>query len=156
MRLVRGESITENGRSFKNLNKAKNRIQILGWNKNMSNNAIYYKSLIVFGAAIFIVMLILSPKAYTESASKLKINEDKVRQEMVVISRQLGTTCTECHNVQNFASNEKKSFKIAKEHLRIVETLRNNGFDGKKGPEATCYMCHQGDLHPEYKESLEK
>ncbi len=122
----------------------------------MSHNATYYKSLIVFGAAIFIIMLILSPKAHTESAKKLKANEDTIRQEMVVISRQLGVTCTECHNVQNFTSDEKKTFKVAKEHMRIVATLRDNGFNGKKGPEATCYMCHQGELHPEYKENLGK
>lgn len=122
----------------------------------MKNNAVYYKSLLVIGAAVFIIMLILSPKGHTESASALKSNEDKVRQEMTVISRQLGVTCTECHNIQNFASNEKKSFKIAKDHIRITETLRSSGFDGKKGPEASCYMCHQGKLLPGYKEVLKK
>lgn len=122
----------------------------------MRNNATYYKSLVVFGAAIFIIMMIMSPKGYTESASKLKTNEDKVRQEMIVISRQLGVTCTECHNVNNFASDEKTGFKVAKDHMRIVETLRSNGFDGKKGPEASCYMCHTGKIRPEYKEKLEK
>lgn len=118
----------------------------------MRNNAVYYKSLVVFGAAIFIVMLILSPKGYSESASQIKTNENKIRQDMIVISRQLGVTCTECHNVQNFASDEKKSFKVAKDHMRITETLRSSGFDGKKGPEVSCYMCHQGKLRPEYKE----
>lgn len=122
----------------------------------MRNNATYYKSLVVFGAALFIIMMILSPKGYTESASKLKTSEEKVRQEMIVMSRQLGVTCSECHNVQNFASDEKKTFKVAKDHMRIVATLRGNGFDGKKGPEASCYMCHQGTLRPEYKETLEK
>lgn len=122
----------------------------------MQNNAVYYKSLIVFGAALFVVMLILSPRAYTESAAKMKTNEDKIRDEMIVISRQLGVTCTECHNVQNFASADKKTFKVSKDHMRIVETLRGNGFDGKKGPEANCYMCHQGKLHPDYKEKETK
>src|SRR4051812_20190773 len=114
----------------------------------MENNAVYYKSLVVFGTAVFIVLLILSPKAYTESAEKMKTNEEIVRQEMIVISRQLGVTCNECHNIQNFASNEKKSFKVSKDHMRIVETLHANGFDGKKGPTASCYMCHQGKLTP--------
>jgi hypothetical protein len=118
----------------------------------MENNAVYYKSLIVFGTAIFVVMLILSPKAHTESAAKIKTLEEKTRQEMIVISRQLGVTCTECHNIQNFPSDEKVSFKIAKDHMRIVEILRTKGFDGKKGPEASCYMCHQGELKPDYKE----
>jgi hypothetical protein len=75
---------------------------------------------------------------------------------MIVISRQLGVTCTECHNLQNFASDEKKSFKVAKDHMRIVETLHSSGFDGKKGPEASCYMCHKGQLRPDYKENLSK
>lgn len=122
----------------------------------MGNNATYYKSLVVLGAAVFIIMLILSPKGHTESASKLKTNEEKIREEMITMSRQLGVTCTECHNVQNFTSNEKPGFKIAKEHLRIVETLRGAGFDGKKGPEASCYMCHQGQLRPNFKEDLSK
>lgn len=122
----------------------------------MKNNAVYYKPLCLFGAAVFIIMLIMSPKGYSESASKLKTNEEKIRQEMIVISRQLGVTCTECHNIQNFASDEKKTFKVSKDHIRITETLRANGFDGKKGPEATCYMCHQGKLQPNYKEVLAK
>jgi hypothetical protein len=126
----------------------------LGW--MMENNAVYYKSLVVFGAAIFVVMLILSPKAHTESAEKMKTKEEKIRQEMIVISRQIGVTCTECHNVQNFTSDEKKSYKVSKDHMRIVDVLRANGFDGKKGPEVSCFMCHQGKLHPEYKEKEAK
>lgn len=122
----------------------------------MRDNATYYKSLILLGAAIYIVMMILSPKGYTESASKLKVSEEKIRQEMIVMSRQLGVTCSECHNVQNFTSDEKISFKVAKDHLRIVESLRASGFDGKKGPEASCYMCHKGELRPSYKEVLKK
>lgn len=122
----------------------------------MGHNATYYKSLVVLGAAIFIIMLILSPKAHTESASKLKSKEEKIRDEMLVMSRQLGVTCSECHNVQNFPSDEKKAFKVAKDHLRIVETLRDAGFDGKKGPEASCFMCHQGTLRPKFQEDLSK
>ena len=119
----------------------------------MRNNAVYYKSLVLFGTAVFIILLILSPKGYSESASTLKTTEEKIRKDMIVISRQLGVTCTECHNVQNFASDEKKSFKVAKDHMRITETLRGNGFDGKKGPEVSCFMCHQGKLRPGYKET---
>lgn len=122
----------------------------------MKNNAQYYKSLILFGMAVFIVLLILSPRSYSESASKLKMNEEQVRREMISVSRQLGVTCAECHNVQNFTSNEKKTFQVAKEHFRITELLRENGFDGKKGPEVSCYMCHQGKLRPSFKEEPAK
>lgn len=122
----------------------------------MHNNAIYYKSLVLVSAALVIVMLLLSPKGHGESPAQFKESETKTREEMIVIARQLGVTCTECHNVQNFASDEKKTFKIAKDHMRIVATLKANGFDGKKGPEASCYMCHQGDLKPDYKETVGK
>jgi hypothetical protein len=122
----------------------------------VDNNAVYYKSFVVFGPAIFVVMLILTPNGHSESASKIKVSEEKTREEMVVLSRQLGVTCAECHNVQNFADTSKKTFKTAKDHLRIVEALRSNGFDGKKGPEASCFMCHQGTLRPKYKESANK
>lgn len=136
-------------------NHQHNFLRNLGW-RAVENNAVYYKSMFVFGPAIFVFLLILTPNGHTESASKMKVDEEKTRQEMVVLSRQLGVTCAECHNVQDFTNGDKKTFKVAKDHLRIVATLRSQGFDGKKGPEATCYMCHQGKLRPDYKEHLEK
>lgn len=104
----------------------------------------------VFGKRIEI----RTSRAMAESATSLKKSEDKIRAEMIVISRQLGVTCTECHNVQNFKSDEKKNFKIGLEHMKITALLKEKGFDGKKGPEASCYMCHQGELRPEFKEDL--
>ncbi|MBO9667238.1 MAG: photosynthetic reaction center cytochrome c subunit [Bdellovibrio sp.] len=89
-----------------------------------------------------------------EPVSKFVTKEEKIREEMVVISRELGVTCTECHNVQNFASSEKKTFRVGKDHMKLTQMLKDNGFDGKKGPMATCYMCHRGKLSPDYKEPL--
>lgn len=97
-------------------------------------------------------LLFLGSLTEAESVSKFVTKEEKIREEMVVISRQMGVTCTECHNVSNFASDEKKSFKVAKEHMKLTQMLKDNGFDGKKGPVASCYMCHRGKLTPEYKE----
>lgn len=71
---------------------------------------------------------------------------------MVVISRHLGVTCTECHNLKNFRDDSKKAFKVSLEHMKWVELLKANGMDGKNAPEATCYMCHRGLLQPAYKE----
>jgi hypothetical protein len=51
-----------------------------------------------------------------------------------------------------FGNGEKKSFKIGKDHMKLTQMLKDNGFDGKKGPMASCYMCHRGKLVPEYKE----
>lgn len=96
--------------------------------------------------------LLLVQEAHSESVTKFVTTEEKIREEMIVISRELGVTCNECHNVQNFKSDTKKSFKVSLEHMKLTRMLSENGLDGKKGPKATCYMCHRGKLMPEYKE----
>lgn len=74
----------------------------------------------------------------------------KKRQEMIDISRQLGVTCTHCHDVKNLRSGKKRTHKIALEHMRITKWLDRKGFKGK--PKGTCYMCHRGQPVPDYKE----
>lgn len=94
-------------------------------------------------------------RAEAQSPQKLIKSEEKVRKEMIVISRQLGVSCTECHNVQNFKNEDKKNFKIGREHMKITEMLKANGMNGQNGsPEATCFMCHMGKLRPDYKENV--
>lgn len=94
-----------------------------------------------------------SPTAFAQSAQDLKKSEAQIRVEMLTISKQLGLTCLDCHNSSNFASDEKKNFKVAQEHIKITEMLKERGFDGKRGPEASCYMCHRGELKPPYLDS---
>lgn len=91
-----------------------------------------------------------SPLAKAQSANDLKKTEAQVRAEMLSISNQLGLTCIDCHNTNNFASDEKRLFKVAAEHIKITEILKERGFDGKRGPEASCYMCHRGEIKPPY------
>lgn len=98
----------------------------------------------------------LFPKAQSESVTKFVNTEENIREEMITISRELGVTCTECHNVQNFREGSKKSFKIGKEHMKLTQMLKDNGFDGKNGPTSTCFMCHRGKLMPDYKEPTEQ
>jgi len=93
-------------------------------------------------------IFLLTPVARTESAQKLKSNEEEMRQQMLQLTKELGTTCTECHNVANFKDSSKHSFQIAAQHLKLVAVMKENGLDGKKGPEANCFMCHRGELHP--------
>lgn len=98
-------------------------------------------------------LFLLIPQAHSKSVTTFVTNEEKIREEMINISRELGVTCTECHNVQNFKDDSKKTFKVSKEHMKITQMLKENGFNGKNNaPAATCYMCHRGKLMPEYKE----
>jgi hypothetical protein len=95
------------------------------------------------------------PYLRAETPENLKKSEDRMRQEMIVISRQLGVTCTECHNVKNFKDNAKVGFKVGKLHIKSVEMLKANGFSGENGePLASCFLCHQGQLHFSYKEKI--
>jgi hypothetical protein len=102
--------------------------------------------------SLLVPVIFLVPHGHTQSVSKFVTQEEKIRQEMVTISRELGVTCVECHNVQNFKDDKKKTFKVSREHMKLTQVLKENGFDGKKGPMATCYMCHRGKLMPDYKE----
>jgi hypothetical protein len=100
------------------------------------------------------LIFFLGISVQAETVAKFVKNEEQIRAEMITISRELGVTCTECHNVQNFKDDSKKTFKVSKEHMKLTQMLKEASFDGTKGPMATCYMCHRGKLHPDYKEPV--
>lgn len=107
--------------------------------------------LLVLGS-LLVSSFFLLPEGHSQSATKIVTQEEKIRDEMVKISRELGVTCTECHNVSKFSDDSKQAFKISRDHMKITQLLKERGFDGKKGPESTCYMCHRGKLKPDFKE----
>lgn len=109
--------------------------------------------------ALIVPLLLIAPDidvAHAESAQKVKSQDEEMRQTMIVMSRHLGVTCTVCHNTENFKSDEKMPFKVAKDHIKLTQLLIDNGMDGKNGhPKADCFMCHRGALKPDYKEKLD-
>ena len=106
---------------------------------------------IVFSFFVFL------PMGLSESPTqKFKTEQEIVRVQMIQLSRELGVSCTDCHSQKNWKDNSKQNFKTALKHLKIVDVLKSQGFDGKTGPAASCFMCHQGRLkfvhkmqHPE-------
>ncbi len=98
----------------------------------------------------FIVIFLSISNANSQSALKVKSEEELVRENMILISKQLGVTCNACHISENFRSDKMKEHKIAKEHMKLTQLLIDSGMDGKAGPKATCYMCHRGELKPPY------
>lgn len=70
------------------------------------------------------------------------------------MTRQLGVSCNTCHNINNFKDDTKVEFKIAKEHIRVVKLINEQGFRGT--PKADCYMCHRSQLKPAYKEIIKE
>lgn len=100
-------------------------------------------------------ILTLGAVTYSQTPEKIKQTEEEIRQEMITISRQLGVTCSECHNVKNFTDDSKKTFKASLKHMKMVELLKLNGFSGSNAePEASCFMCHKGKLRFKHKEPI--
>jgi hypothetical protein len=69
-------------------------------------------------------------------------------------SRALGVTCTHCHNDQNFASDEKRPKRAAREmavmHRMINDALRkmqNIEIPPDNRP-INCFTCHRGAIDP--------
>lgn len=117
-----------------------------------------YKKSLFFTAALVMLSIFAYQKlsfdlsqAEAQSAQKIIRSESQIREEMIIISENLGVTCTECHNVQNFKDGSKKNHKVSLEHMKITALLREQGWNGKSGPDATCYMCHRGQLRPPIK-----
>lgn len=108
--------------------------------------------LIILAVAVTIPILLIAPPSQSQSVSEVKRAEEEMREVMRVWSRQLGVTCLTCHDTSNFRSDKLAAFKVGKEHMKITQTLIDNGMDGKKSPKADCFMCHRGKLKPDYKE----
>lgn len=100
-----------------------------------------------------IFLLLIGSIGSAQTPEKIKKSEEDIRQEMIKISRQLGVTCTECHSTKNFKSAEKPNYKVSLAHMKMTEALKQQGFSGKNNePEASCFMCHRGQLKYEFKE----
>lgn len=100
----------------------------------------------------FFLIIGFTSLVFAQSAQKIKSQDMETREQMQIMSRQLGVTCVECHNLKDFTENKKPNFKTGLAHMKIVELLKQNGMDGKNGPAASCFMCHRGELKPAYKE----
>lgn len=83
----------------------------------------------------------------------MKDSDIQQRQYMIEISRQLGVTCTYCHDLKDFKKADKPAHKVSKTHIEVVKTL-NDKYSGQIGHKVDCYMCHRGQAKPDYKEKV--
>ena len=99
--------------------------------------------------SISLSLVLLSLWQPSEAKRRAQDWDLKKREEMVKMSRELGVTCTHCHDVGNFTSGKKKTYQTALKHIRITANLNGkNGFNGR--PKVTCYLCHRGKVKPDY------
>ena len=66
---------------------------------------------------------------------------------MSYFSRSLGVRCLFCHNLDDFASDEKQPKQMARKMLDMVQGIRKNFYNGGDTP-VQCYNCHQGHEKP--------
>ena len=73
------------------------------------------------------------------------ISDTDIRQEMMVWTEALGTTCNHCHVTGDFASEMNPKKDIARKMYRMMQTINKDFLDGK----AKCVLCHRGATVPD-------
>jgi hypothetical protein len=118
----------------------------------MRSNLFSFVLLGVIGLAVTIAFE--AGGASHKGVSKAETDPDFLtRQTMIQISKQLGVTCTHCHDTKNFKSTALPTWKTAKDHMRVVQLLNSKeGFNGS--PKVDCFTCHQGMAKPKNSASI--
>jgi hypothetical protein len=67
-------------------------------------------------------------------------------------SRALGVGCNHCHNVNDWASEEKPDKELAREMAKMTGTINNDMLKKMEGvskrANINCNTCHRGQKHP--------
>ncbi|HEY4591116.1 MAG TPA: c-type cytochrome [Thermoanaerobaculia bacterium] len=64
----------------------------------------------------------------------------------------LGTKCRECHDTENFASDDKDEKKVARGMIQMTKGINEQYIKTMPGLDrdaaVSCYTCHHGKTHP--------
>jgi len=67
-------------------------------------------------------------------------------------SNSLGTKCRECHDTENFASDDKNEKKIARGMIQLTKGINEQLLKTVPGLDSdahvSCFTCHHGKTHP--------
>jgi Photosynthetic reaction centre cytochrome C subunit len=79
------------------------------------------------------------------------ITKDELKTYMKLVTKSLGTKCDHCHrtDIRDYASDEIKEKRIAREMMRMVTEINREHFSWPDAPQASCFMCHHGELEPQ-------
>lgn len=76
-----------------------------------------------------------------------------IREYMKSVSSGIGEKCDYCHNLKDYASDEKETKLIGREFIRLVEqvneqvtAINSNVMQKEDLQLVTCYTCHAGEL----------
>jgi hypothetical protein len=113
--------------------------------------------LLAAGVAVGLLLAGASVYAQVGEPKNLQVLKGKsskeVRDYMKTVADGLGQKCNYCHNLKDYSSDELKPKKVAREFLKMVQsintqvaTINKNVMAKSKLEEVTCYTCHQGSL----------
>ena len=77
----------------------------------------------------------------------------EIRDFMKTVSDGIGEKCVFCHNLKDYASDEKKNKLVGRELIKLVNdvnrqvaTINKSVMSKSKLDEVNCYTCHHGSL----------
>ena len=104
---------------------------------------------LVIAAAIFVVPAGSRPMPPQTSFDNIKVmkgmSDTDIRNEMMVWTEALGTTCSYCHVAGDFASDMNPKKDIARKMFTMVQLINKDFLGGK----AKCVLCHRGATVPD-------
>jgi hypothetical protein len=76
----------------------------------------------------------------------------KFLDTMESFSHALGTNCKKCHDTENFASDDKKEKKAAREMIQMTQDINDKYLKAMpemdRGSYVVCFTCHRGQSNP--------
>lgn len=78
--------------------------------------------------------------------SKMSLSD--ARRYMLTFNDALGVQCRDCHNLKDFASDEKPLKLAARDMMRMEKDLNAKWFPAREKPVVTCWTCHRGRRTP--------
>jgi hypothetical protein len=106
------------------------------------------------GIVVFFAVALLSAAAHAEQKNVQQLtnmSDYELQRTMNMMRSALGVHCDFCHVVTketgwDFASDEKKEKKTAREMISMVLKLNKEQFGGRT--EVSCNTCHRGAINP--------
>jgi len=113
-------------------------------------------SIIVSGVLVLLVVSSISGRTSAPGAEQSRMKNIKVltgmsdadvTQAMQEWTKALGTKCSFCHELGDYASDDNDKKQIARRMALMVKTINKDFLKGDR--KASCVLCHRGNTTPE-------
>lgn len=116
------------------------------------------KRIIPIIAACFVLTVLVDMSVDAQRTPKnvqvlTDFSSREIRDYMKSVSSGIGEKCVYCHNLKDYASDEKETKLIGREFIKLVEqinkqvtTINMDIMKKQNLQTVTCYTCHAGEL----------